>query len=111
MGQPIQVETSVLDDIAIFHTDRSITGQDGVAFTAAQDAAVDDFPALLANRFFAEIDAVDHVFVASNDVVARRTSGWDGGSVLADATTIVEEFFVFYDGSQPVPEMEPAAEG
>ncbi len=96
MGQSITVESKQLDDFCVFTTDRSITGQDGAAFTssAAADAA-GDFPAILAQRLFASDEAIDHVYVASNDVVVRRSLSWDEDRVAA-ASQVIEELFRFY---------------
>jgi hypothetical protein len=96
MGQTIKVlGTTVLDGIAIIDTDRSITGQDGSAYGSRAEAT-DDFPGQLAARLFDKIDAVSHVFVASNQVVIGRDGGWDDPT-MATATEVVTEFFVFYD--------------
>ena len=99
MGQTITVEVRRFDDFCVFSTDRSITGQDGAAFTsaAAADAAA-DFPGMLAARLFAADDAINHVYVASNDVIVRRTGSWDEAAVASAATTI-EELFRFYPES------------
>jgi hypothetical protein len=95
MGQPITISGTTVDDaVAAFHTDRGISGQDGVAFASA-DAADHSFPGQLASRLFAADDAIDHVFVVSNQVVLRRAGGWDDIS-LESASSVVEEFFVFY---------------
>lgn len=95
MGQPITISGTTVDDaVAAFHTDRSVTGQDGVTFASADDTD-DSFPGELAARLFGSDDAIDHVFVASNQVVVRRDAGWDEAS-LGAAGTVVETFFVFY---------------
>lgn len=98
MGQPITVvSTTVEGDVAVFHTDRGITGQDGVAFASGDEAAESgSFPGDLSARLFASDDAVAHVFIASNQVVVGRKGGWDDGS-LAAAAEIVTAFFVFYE--------------
>ena len=96
MGQSITVASKQLDDFCVFTTDRSITGQDGSTFAslaAAESAA--DFPALLARRLFASDAGIDHVYVASNDVVVRRSPNWDGDRVAA-ASRVIEELFRFY---------------
>lgn len=98
MGQPITVSAATVDgDIAVFDTDRSITGQDGATFGSAQDAVdAGSIPGELAGRLFDADDAVGHVFIASNQVVVGRTGGWDDAA-LAASTGIVTDFFVFYD--------------
>ena len=97
MGQPITIaDTTVEGEVAAFHTDRGITGQDGAAFTAGDEAVESEsFPGELASRLFASDDAITQVFVASNQVVAQRASGWDDGSLAASAE-IVAAFFVYY---------------
>jgi hypothetical protein len=96
MGQPIEVSSQVVGDSAVFDTDRSITGQDGSEFTsAAEAAATDGFPAVLAQRLFAGDPAISAVFIASNVVTVTRPGGWDDAT-LATANQIVSDFFVFY---------------
>lgn len=96
MGQTIKVlGTTLVGDVAIIDTDRSITGQDGSSYASAADSA-NDFPGHLATRLFERVDGVNHVFVASNQVVLGREGGWDDKS-LATATEVVSDFFVFYD--------------
>ncbi len=96
MGQPIQVEATQIDDVVLFDTDRSITGQDGTWFES-QDAAEgsDRFPAQLAVRLFEADDAIDHVFVASNQVVVRRSAAWEAAQVEASGQ-IIADFFLYY---------------
>ncbi len=95
MGQKIQVGSTVVDDIAMFDTDRGITGQDGVSYTSGEEITSTDFPALLADRLFREVPGIDHVFVASNQVVVRRPHGWDE-DVVATAAGVISSFFLFY---------------
>lgn len=97
MGQAIEItSTTLIDDVAMFATDRAITGQEGSGFDdleAAEAAAT--FPARLAARLFEGDDAIDRVFVASNQVVARRREGWSDRSA-SDAAETISRFFVFY---------------
>lgn len=97
MGQLIQVESSVVGDVAMFHTDRTITGQDGVSFSSADEASDDSFPAQLATELFGADPSVDHVFIASNQVVVRRAGGWAQAPVVRVASETVSRFFVHYD--------------
>jgi hypothetical protein len=95
MGQPITISGTTVDGaVAAYHTDRGITGQDGVSFPSA-DATDESFPGRLAARLFESDTSIDHVFVASNQVVVRRDGGWDDAG-LAAAGEVVEAFFVFY---------------
>lgn len=97
MGQPIQITRStVVGENLVLDTDRSVSGQDGAAFTSAEEAAGDALPARLARRLFDEVPGVNHVFAASNLVVVGRDSGWDQEAVDR-ATTAVARFFVFYE--------------
>ena len=96
MGQPMQVfSTTVVDSIAMFATDRGVTGQEGVS--VARDAeATGEFPSELAAEIFATDDGIDHVFVASNQVVVRRSGDWDD-ALLDSVAAVITGFFVFYD--------------
>jgi hypothetical protein len=94
MGQPIELTSIVLGDVAVFDGDRSITGQDGSGFTRAEVGA-DGVPARLAARLFEADGALEHVFVASSQVVARRSGDWDDEAVAA-VSDVIRGFFVFY---------------
>ena len=95
MGQPIEVTYGTVEDVLLITADRSLTGQDGVAYASSAEAEADDrFPGRLASRLFAADPAIDHVFVASNQVVVRRLGGWDDS--VESATGTVEDFFLHY---------------
>lgn len=103
MGQPIAVTSTMLvEDVAMFATDRAVTGQNGASFSDEESAeSAGSFPGSLAARLLAGDEAVEHVFVASNQIVARRRDGWDEPSLTRAAETITE-FFVFYtDAARP----------
>jgi hypothetical protein len=96
MGQPIQVEATQLGEVVIFDTDRSITGQDGAVFSSREEADRSDrFPARLAVRLFDADAGINHVFVASNQVVVRRKGAW-GSDQIDAASRVVADFFLFY---------------
>jgi hypothetical protein len=96
MGQPIQVETTQVGDVVIFDTDRSITGQDGGVYGSHDEALSSDrFPAQLAARLFGADPGINHVFVASNQVVVRRQAEWTASQVDA-AAGVVADFFLYY---------------
>lgn len=97
MGQPITIAgTTVEGDVAAFHTDRGITGQDGVSFVDASEAtAAGSVPGDLAARLLGWDETISDVFMASNQVVVTRRGGWDDGSLQA-AAGIVTDYFVFY---------------
>lgn len=95
MGQKIKVEDpTIVGEVALFGTDRAITGQEGEAFR--RNATSDTFGGRLAARIFGADDSARHVFVASNQVTVGREGGWDPNAVAAVSGTI-ERFFVFYD--------------
>lgn len=98
MGKPIAIhDTTVIGDVAVIDTDRSITGQDGSGFaTPGEAAAGGTLPAALAGRLFQDVAGLDGVFAASSQVVLRRSGGWDDDS-LEKARRIITGFFVFYD--------------
>ena len=97
MGQPITVTgRTVVGDVAAFHTDRAVTGQDGAAYGSSEAARQGEgFAADLAARIFEADTAIGHVFVASNQIVVRRNEGWND-SALEVVSNIVAQFFVFY---------------
>ena len=102
MGQTIEVNTVLLGDIAVFDTDRSVTGQDGRGFDSVSDAQSGATTAnQLAARLFAGESAVDHVFVLSNQVTVRRTGGWSEESA-GRAAAIIRDFFIFYEENRGV---------
>lgn len=99
MGQSITVESQAHEGFCVFTTDRSITGQDGARFTSADAAtAASGFPATLAARLFEVDDEVDHVYIASNDVVVRRSEAWDTAAVASAASTISDLFRFYNEG-------------
>jgi hypothetical protein len=82
----------------MFATDRAITGQDGVAYSdPAAAAGAHTFPASLAARLLDGDESIEHVYVASNQVVALRRNGWDEESLGGTADRITR-FFVYYAG-------------
>jgi len=98
MGQLIQIlSRTVLETIAMFATDRGVTGQDGFSYSPS-DGTGGDFPSRLAGRIAAADDNIEHVYVVSNQVVVRREGGWDEPSLEATAA-VINGFFVYYDGA------------
>ena len=96
MGQSIEVEPQVIGDVAIFATDRGLTGQDGSGYESAAQAAGDDrFPGRLAQRLFALDEQLDSVWIASNSAVLRRPGGWDDAAVASTAD-VIGSFFLYY---------------
>ncbi len=100
MGQTIVVEDrTVVGDVVMFDTDRTLTGQDGRAYSSLEEAREsDEFPGTLAVRLFEAGLGANHVFVASNQVVVRRTGGWSEEQVDS-AAQVISDLFRFYPGS------------
>ncbi len=97
MGQRIQTTSTIIGDVLLLDGDRAITGQDGTVYPSPEAAAEDDrLPGRLAAELFGADPEIDHVFVASSQVVVRRPDGWDDAAVSA-AQSVVEAFFLFYD--------------
>jgi ferredoxin/flavodoxin---NADP+ reductase len=94
MGQLIEVSSTPLGEVALFDTDRSLTGQDSHMFTAVTDRT--DPPATLAKRLFDSDPAIRHVQILSNTVSVKREGGWDETTLTA-AEEVVANLFIFYD--------------
>jgi ferredoxin--NADP+ reductase len=94
MGQLIEVSSTPLGDVALFDTDRSLTGQDSHMFTEGTDRT--DPPATLAKRLFGSDPRIRHVHILSNTVSVQRDGGWDE-SALTAAEEVVANLFIFYD--------------
>lgn len=96
MGQAITVEVKRADSFCVFTMDRSLSGQDGASFESAAEAdGGSGIPAELAGRLFASDESIDSVYVASNDVVVRRTTVWDQAAV-DNASATIEGLLRFY---------------
>ncbi len=97
MGQKIEISSAeTIGDVAIFDTDRSLSGQDGERYRSAADAtASSTLPARLAVRLFDADEALRSVYVTSNVVSVERAGGWDEGA-LEETGTLLSEFFAFY---------------
>lgn len=92
MGQTIQVHSSVTGDVAVFDTDRTLTGQDAEGFSEPAEGSA---AAQLASRLLAADPNIDHVFVQFNLVSVRRRGGWDD-SALQRAASVIERLFEVY---------------
>ncbi len=97
MGQRIEVSAVPMGSVALFSTDRSITGQDGVGFTPGSTSD-DGPPAELARRLFAADSSIDHVYVLSNTISVRRGEAWDDDS-LDDASGVISGLFIHYSAT------------
>jgi hypothetical protein len=98
VGQTIEINnTTAVDRVLVIDTDRSIAGQDGVAFNGLEAARrASSFPARLAAQIFESDSIVDRVFVMSNTISIRRSGEWDSDSTES-MTALISEFFRFYD--------------
>ena len=77
MGQLIEVDHLLLGDVAIFDTDRSLSGQEGETYRDAGDAASSGtFPGRVATALFTTLPSLVSVYVFSNTVSVRRSGGW-----------------------------------
>lgn len=108
MGQTIKVSApTVVGQVALFDTDRSLSGQDGETYrTVSEAAAGSTFPAALAGRLLDIDRLVSSVYVYSNVISVERPAGWaaETQQAMSDA---IRDFFVIYDenkGDQPTDE-------
>lgn len=109
MGQTIDVKSVVLGEVALFDTDRTMTGQDGRGFGSIGAAREDpSIAARLAAVLFESEASIDHVFVLSNQITVRRTSDWND-EVAAHVSETIRDFFVFYDENRGAP-TEPSGD-
>lgn len=101
MGQLIEVDAHPMDRVALFSTDRSLTGQDGVSLKPG-DRDGSDPPHDLARRLFESDPEIDHVHVLSNTVSVRRLNVWDQPAVDR-ASEVIANLFIYY-GRGPSPD-------
>ena len=97
MGQLIEVEQVVLGTVAIFDTDRSLSGQDGETFTDAQEASTSGtFPGLVAQALFNHEPQLTTVYVFSNTISVTRPRAWTD-TEASDAASAIRNFLVYYE--------------
>ena len=103
VGQTIEInKTTVIDKLLLVDTDRTLAGQDGEAYGGIEAARRSStFPGRLAVRMFEADPEIDHVFVMSNQVTARRFAGWDDDTARRVAELISEFFRVYEEAPQP----------
>jgi hypothetical protein len=100
MGQSVVVNNVVeMGDLLLIDTDRSFTGQDGVALTP--DQAGEAVPGRLAGGLFDLGLGIDHVFVLQNTITVRHPGGWDESGKAA-VQNVVEGFLRFYEDDEVV---------
>ena len=96
MGQTIEINYArQLGDVLIIAADRSLTGQEGEAYTPGYTTDSPTFPARMAEKLFAADRDIDRVHVMSNAVTIKRATEWTPESVEA-ATDVVTRFFRYY---------------
>ena len=95
MGQLIDVKVTDLGGVAIFDLDRSLTGQDGMAYDRPPAEVVEP-TSQLASALFESDDQIESVFILSNTVSVARSDGWHGPA-LDSAAAIIRELFVVYE--------------
>lgn len=102
MGQAIELlKATVLGDIAIFDTDRTLTGMDGYTYRTASEAEDDStLAASLAEQIFEAEPSTTNVFVYSNTVSVRRPSGWSDEE-SERVGTLIKQFFIVYEENKP----------
>jgi hypothetical protein len=94
MGQTVVVNKVIeAGDVLLIDTDRSFTGQDGMAMSPSEPGHA--VPGVLAGKLFDLDIGIDHVYVLQNTVTLRRPGGWDDESKEAVAS-VVESFLIFY---------------
>ncbi len=103
MGQPIKVSVhSVPDvDVAVFETDRSLTGTETRSYVRSDGASGRKPGDMLAAQFF-ELPGIMSVSVSSNLVTLRRSPApdWDHlhwDELLPRISEIIKNLFVYYD--------------
>lgn len=96
MGQTIVINgTRRIGDVLVIDTDRSITGQEGEAYTPGYTTQASTFPARLSERLFEADPNIDRVHVMSNAVSIKRSGGWTDEAART-VTDVVTGFFRFY---------------
>jgi len=98
MGQTIEVRATPVGDVAIFDLNRSLTGQDGVAFHGPPGGSTP--PETLARRLWEDDGEIESVFVLSNTVSVRRGSDWLSEQIES-AVGIIANLFVYWEVESP----------
>lgn len=97
MGQVIEVEATHMGTVAIFDTDRSLSGQVGESYGSALGARDGvTFPAKLAEQLFDHDATITNVYTYSNTISVARGEDWSAGDVDA-LRLVIRNFLVYYD--------------
>lgn len=100
MGQLIEVDYLLLGEVAVFDTDRSLSGQEGETYRSAEAAGqADTFPARLAAALFEVTSSLTSVYVFSNTISVRRFGGWTDELLTAISDTIRSSLAFYGDDS------------
>jgi len=100
LGQLIEVDHLLLGEVAVFDTDRSLSGQEGETYRSAEAAGqADTFPARLAAELFEVTPSLTSVYVFSNTVSVRRFGGWTDDLLTAMSDTIRHSLAFYRDDS------------
>lgn len=97
MGQVVDVAVREVSDPEVrqFDLDRSLTGMGLLGYLGPEDAT-GDRPADVAARRLFGIDGVRSVSVYGNVVSVGCTPGFDADLVVAPATEVLANLFVYY---------------
>jgi ferredoxin/flavodoxin---NADP+ reductase len=98
MGQKITVSATSFGNVAIFDLDRSLTGQDGMAFDDPPNGKTP--PELLARRLWEADGEMENVFVLSNTVSLKRQSDWTDDA-LDTVSDVITSLFVHWEIESP----------
>ena len=96
MGQPIEVSFGTVEDVLLITADRSLTGQDGVAYGSAAAAEAD--PRFPGRSPFGCSPPITPSITSSWRPTRWWCAGWADGTTepIASATGIVSDFFLYY---------------
>ena len=96
MGQLIEVDHLLLGDVALFDTDRSLSGQEGESYADPETAAAaGTFPGDVAAALLVEIPSIEIVYVFSNTISAKQSGGWSVESAET-ASGIIRNSLIHY---------------
>ena len=97
MGLLIEVQKVVLGNVAIFDTDRSLSGQDGETFSDAASAGdATTFPGQVASALFGHDETISTVYVYSNTISVTRSGDWSDAQA-GDAAEVIRNFLTYYE--------------
>lgn len=100
MGQLIEVDHLVLGDVALFDTDRSLSGQEGESYAEPETAAASGtFPGQVAAALLTELPTIQSVYVFSNTISVKQSGGWSVESAET-AAGIIRNSLVHYASNQ-----------